>query len=65
LPDNLPLLPLRRRISSRRFLQQIETLPTARDVKAIADNLTAISSAVKQVSSLVATTREAAKVLAR
>jgi methyl-accepting chemotaxis protein len=38
---------------------------TARDVKAIADNLTTISSAVKQVSSAVATTREAAKVLAR
>jgi hypothetical protein len=34
-------------------------------VKAIADNLTAISSAVRQVSSAVATTREAAKVLAR
>jgi methyl-accepting chemotaxis protein len=38
---------------------------TARDVKTIADNITAISSAVRQVSSAVATTREAAKVLAR
>jgi methyl-accepting chemotaxis protein len=38
---------------------------TARDVKAIADNITAIASAVKQVSCAVATTREAAKVLAR
>jgi methyl-accepting chemotaxis protein len=38
---------------------------TARDVSAIAGNITAIASAVRQVSAAVATTREAAKVLAR
>ena len=38
---------------------------TARDVISISEHVTAISSAVKQVASAVATTREAAKVLAR
>ncbi|HEX4556813.1 MAG TPA: PAS domain-containing methyl-accepting chemotaxis protein [Xanthobacteraceae bacterium] len=38
---------------------------TTRDMKAIADNITTIKSAVKEVSAAVATTRNAAKVLAR
>ena len=38
---------------------------TARDVQTISDNIAAITAAVKQVSSAVATTRDAAKVLAR
>jgi len=41
------------------------TQGTARDVQAISDNIAAITAAVKQVSSAVATTRDAAKVLAR
>ena len=38
---------------------------TARDVHTISDNIAAITAAVKQVSAAVATTRDAAKVLAR
>ncbi len=38
---------------------------TARDVQTISDNIAAITAAVRQVSSAVATTRDAAKMLAR